>query len=270
MAAVCCARRSRRAFARLPRTTRLFGTVLIAASAVLSPAPAAASSFTVDPTLIQLSPRASSSLLAVRNESEAPVTLQVSAYVWGQSPAGEMQLTPTDDIVFFPTLLTLQPGEQRKIRIGTTAPLGGTMERSYRVFVEELPPERRPGADATSVSVLTKMGIPVFLAPSTPRAQVGVRDVTASSGTFSFRLVNSGTVHLVPEMVRVTGTSDAGDAVFERTLQSWYVLAGGERAFTVTVPDPQCGRLRSLAVDVHVAGAAIKERLETPRGICAP
>jgi fimbrial chaperone protein len=144
------------------------------------------------------------------------------------------------------------------------------MERSYRVFVEELPPERRPGAESTSVSVLTKMGIPVFLVPSTPHAQMALRDLTAVGSTLSFRIVNSGTVHLVPEMVRVVGTGQAGDIAFEHTLQSWYVLAGGERTFAVAVPVPECSRLRSLAIEVQAAGTAVKERLETPRGACAP
>ncbi len=224
----------------------------------------------MDPTLIQLSPRAPTSLLAVRNDIQAPVTLQIAAYAWDQSPAGEMQLTPTDDIVFFPTLLTLQPGEQRRIRIGTTAALGGRTERSYRVFVEELPPEQRPGSENTTVSMLTKMGIPVFLVPSAARAQLALRDLNVAGSTFSFRLVNSGTVHLVPEMVRVVGTAQAGDTVFQRNLQSWYVLAGGERAFTVDLPVTECSRLRLLAIEVQVAGTAVKERLETPRGACGP
>jgi fimbrial chaperone protein len=241
----------------------------VALALIAAAAPAAASSFAVDPTLIQLSPRASSSLLAVKNESPQAVTLQVSAFAWAQSSDGEMQLQPTDDIVFFPALLTLQPGEQRRIRIGTTAALGSSLERSYRLFVEELPPERRAG-DTTVVSVLTKMGIPIFLQPSTTKAQAGLRNLAASGGAFSFHLENTGSVHFVPSAVRITGVGGAGETVFDRTLQSWYVLAGGTRVFRVPTPAPDCSRLRSLAVEVHVGDSVVKERLETPRGTCGP
>jgi len=207
-------------------------------------------------------------MLAVRNESPQAVTLQVSAFAWAQSAEGEMQLQPTEDIVFFPALLTLQPGEQRRIRVGTTAALGGTVERSYRLFIEELPPERR--SDTTVVAVLTKMGIPIFLQPSTAKAQAGVRNLAISSGAFSFHLENTGSVHFVPSAVRVVGASATGETVFDRNLQSWYVLAGGTRVFTVPTPEPECSRLRSLAVEVHVGDSVVKERLETPRGTCGP
>lgn len=204
----------------------------------------------------------------MKNESPQAVTLQVSAFAWAQSAEGEMQLAPTDDIVFFPALLTLQPGEQRRIRIGTTASLGGSVERSYRLFVEELPPERR--SDSTVVAVLTKMGIPIFLQPSTSKAQAGLRNLASSSSAFSFQLENTGSVHIVPRAVRVVGVGATGETVFDRNLQSWYVLAGGTRMFTVPTPAPECSRLRSLTVEVQVGDSVVKERLETPRGTCGP
>ena len=85
-----------------------------------APGVARAASFSVDPTLIQLSPRAPSTLLVVRNESTSAVRLQLSAFSWAQSVEGEMQLQPTEDIVFFPALFTLEPGQERKVRVGTT------------------------------------------------------------------------------------------------------------------------------------------------------
>src|SRR3954469_13224162 len=104
--------------------------------------PAGAASFSVDPTLITLSPRASSTLLVVRNESPQPVRLQVSAVAWSQGLEGDMQVQPTEDLVFFPSLFTLEPGQDRKVRVGTTANFGAA-EKSYRLFLEQLPPATR-------------------------------------------------------------------------------------------------------------------------------
>jgi fimbrial chaperone protein len=87
---------------------------------------------------------------------------QLSVFAWAQSPSGEMQLEPTEDIVFFPTLLTLKPNETRRVRVGS-ATTQEVREKTYRIFVEELPPA---GTVAGSgVRVLTKMGIPIFVRP---------------------------------------------------------------------------------------------------------
>jgi fimbrial chaperone protein len=231
--------------------------------------PASAAAFSVDPTLIRLSPRTSSILLKVRNESDEVVRLQLSAFAWAQSVEGEMQLQPTDDVIFFPVLLTLEPGQQRTVRVGTSAAYGA-VEKSYRLFLEELPPQPRKDEQGTAVHVLTKMGIPIFLQPQSVRAQAGIRDVGLIGGTLGFALENGGTVHFVPEVVRVVGLGSTGDTLIDRKLQSWYVLAGSARRFTLSLAAPECSRIRALAIEALVNGTAVKERLETPRGTCGP
>ena len=230
---------------------------------------AGAAAFSIDPTQIRLSARAPSVLLTVRNESTAPVRLQIAAFGWAQAVSGEMQLGPTDDIVFFPALFTLAPGEARKVRVGTTAAFG-SVERAYRLFVEELPGERGPRNAGTGVQVLTRMGIPIFLQPDVPRASAVLDGLAAGDGVVSFRLRNTGTVHFVPDGVRLRGLDEGGNAVFERAIRSWYVLAGGIREFQAAVEPPHCQQVRLVHVEVRIGDAVMRERLETPRGTCRP
>ena len=58
------------------------------------------------------------------------------------------------------------PGEQRNIRIGTAAPPGAS-EKTFRIFIEELP---APAAGSSGglpgqVTIRTRLGIPIFLGP---------------------------------------------------------------------------------------------------------
>ncbi len=231
--------------------------------------PAGAATFSVDPTLITLSPRASSTLLVVRNESPQPVRLQVSAVAWSQGLDGDMQVQPTEDLVFFPSLFTLEPGQDRKVRVGTTANFGGA-EKSYRLFLEQLPPATREADAGSGIHVLTRLGIPVFLTPAASRLSGNLSGVGLHGDSVSFTLDNTGTVHFVPETVRVVGTASTGEVVIDRKLQGWYVLAGGARRFSLAVPAPECHRIRTMAFEVQVGTTTLKERLDTPRGTCGP
>jgi P pilus assembly chaperone PapD len=82
---------------------------------------AGAATFTVEPTRIALSGRTNSVLLTLRNESTETLRFELSVFRWAQSPSGEVQLEPTEDVVFFPSLLTVGPGESRRVRVGSTA-----------------------------------------------------------------------------------------------------------------------------------------------------
>ena len=73
---------------------------------------AEAATFTVEPTQIVFSGRSDQRApdAAQREHRDAP--FQLSVFKWTQSPSGEMQLEPTEDIVFFPALLTLAPSRE--------------------------------------------------------------------------------------------------------------------------------------------------------------
>src|SRR5688572_14556672 len=93
-----------------PGRTALAGLLALALLAVPL---TAATTFSVNPTRIHLSQRASSALLSLRNDSAQALRFELSVFSWSQSASGEMTLEPTEDIVFFPSLLALAPSEER-------------------------------------------------------------------------------------------------------------------------------------------------------------
>ena len=225
---------------------------------------ASAATFTVEPTQIYLSVRTPSVLLSLRNESNETLQFQLSVFAWTQSPTGQMQLEPTEDVVFFPPLLTLKPKETRRVRVGSaTSPQA--REKSYRIFVEELPPS---SVTAGSVRVLTRMGIPIFIRPVKQVAMATLSDLRQQDGSLRFTLTNAGTVHVVPQRITVRGLAESS-TVFDQALDGWYVLAGGRREFDVVVPTTACAQVRSIVVDVQFASGKLQERLQTPAGACA-
>jgi len=249
---------------RHPRS--LTGVVCAAGLALGVAGGAAASTYSVNPTLVVLNAATRSALVTLKNETEQPLRFQLSLLAWSQDPAGAMQLAPTEDVVFFPSLLVLQKGEERRVRIGTTAAIG-RVERSYRLFIEELPADARPSEPGT-VRVLTKTSVPIFVQPTTPRADVAIEGLALAAGRFSFLVKNKGTAHLLPMSVKVAASGESGQAVFEREASVWYVLAGGTRALDLEMPKPDCGQVRELNVTVIIDGKTTAQRLLTPGGAC--
>jgi fimbrial chaperone protein len=225
---------------------------------------ASAATFTVDPTQIFLSGRTGSVLLTLRNESNETLQFQLSVFEWAQSPSGQMQLEPTEDIVFFPTLLTLKPSETRRVRVGS-ATTPAAREKTYRIFVEELPPTA--ATSGAGVRVLTKMGIPIFVRPVKEVATAALNDLRQQDGTLRFTLTNAGTVHIVPQTIKVRGLTGSNTA-FDGDLEGWYVLAGGRREFEMAFPKNACAQVTSIVVDIQFASGKLQERLQTPNGVC--
>jgi fimbrial chaperone protein len=246
--------------------TRVVGAVIVGASLLAAAPAASAATFSVNPTQIFLGGRTTSALLTLRNESEEMLRFQLTAFAWDQSVAGEIELAATQDVVFFPALLTLKPGEERKIRIGSTV-ASGAVEKTYRIFVEELPPGVTAN-DATAVRVLTKMGIPIFVQPIKQSADAALNALGMRDGSLHFTVSNTGTVHFVPRDIKVRGVGANGEQLFEQQLTAWYILPGGRRDFDMAIAAADCGRTASLVVEVGLGQTALKESLQTPGGAC--
>lgn len=231
------------------------------------PAAALAQGLNISPVTVPLSARTRSALVSVHNERSEPRRYQIKVFAWSQRADGEMELAPTRDVVVFPKLLTVGAGERRNLRLGTTA-VPGPLEKTYRVFIEELPPPARPGESA--VQVLTRIGIPVFVAPLEERVSTQMEAPSLKGATLAFELRNTGTVHLRPESIEAQALGERGERLFGHRWQSWYVLAGGTRRYEVSLPRDVCGRVRMLSVRVVSAAGDKTAALPTPAGACGP
>jgi fimbrial chaperone protein len=229
---------------------RAFAAALFAVLAAVTAARAA--TFSVDPIVVTLGKGNSSASVAITNQSPQKLRLQVTGFAWQQNAAGEMQLQPTDDLVFFPQLLTLDPGETRRIRIGASTDQGA-VEKTFRVFMEELPSlESVVSPKTAAITIRMKVGIPVFVSPNVPPVVSGtVRGVAVRENALSFDVVNTGNTHFAIQKVNVVGKGAAGTDVLSRELTGWYLLPGGTRHFTVPLSKGNCSALQSLAVQVR-------------------
>lgn len=253
-----------------PRTLGTALATLLVGATLAQALPAWASTFSVSPVQVLLTGQSRSAILTLQNTSQEPLRFQLDVQAWAQDPQGAMQLQPTRDIVFFPQLLSLAPGQERKVRLGATVP-PGAIEKTYRLFVQELPPRETPGATSGSqVRVLTRMGIPVFLQPPSPRVEGRVEALAVRQGRLSFEVRNRGTVHFVVHGIRLTGYDAGSEAVLHGALEGWYVLAGGVRRYEVEIPPADCGKVQAVAVEVDAKDEAFSGRVELSSGACAP
>jgi fimbrial chaperone protein len=192
---------------------------------------------------------------------------QVRAFAWDETPLGEMKLAPAKDLVAFPGVLEVAPGQERKIRVGTTAE-PGERERTWRVFLEEiLPAETR--ADTTRIRTRLRLGIPVFFAPIRRVSGAEIVGLGVESAKVTFLLKNAGTVHIRPSAVRVAIQDRTGKAVFERSFEGWYVLAGGDRLYEVDLPAEICAQAANVTATA-LGEVPVESARVVVSGACAP
>jgi len=231
-----------------------------------------AGSLAVNPVRVFLSGAVKSAVLTLQNSGDEPARFQLTLFAWDQNPQGEMVLAPTSDIVFFPPLLTLAPREQRSIRVGTKTP-PGAIEKTYRLFVEELPPAEgsAPAGLPGQVRVLTRFGIPIFLQPAKKIGSGRIEGAAIRGGRVSFEVRNTGNVHFMAQAVRVAALGAAGETVFESAIEGWYILTGGTRIYELELPADTCPQVKSVSLEVRISEAAVfTERLDAQGTACHP
>jgi fimbrial chaperone protein len=231
----------------------------VTALAVAAAGAAAAAELEVSPVLVELGPRQRTALLTVRNAGAEAARFQVKAFAWTNGPDGAMKLAPTRELAVFPPLLELAPGESRNLRVGTDAP-AAAVERAWRLSIEELPRDDAP-PEGTGVRVLTRVGLPVFLAPSSAAVARGeVVFVERAKGRIRFTVRNTGTVRLRPSAAALALVSGQGDTVFEQPLPTWYLLAHEERIYEVAPPAGACERAAEMIATVQLEGGPLTGR----------
>ncbi|HHA2457778.1 TPA: molecular chaperone [Stenotrophomonas maltophilia] len=150
----------------------------------------AAGAIEVSPVVAVFSPSQKTGVLALTNTDSTPKTYQVSAEAWAVEN-GEQTRVATNDLIFRPSLVTIQPGKRQVIRYLKTNSTGD--EQAYRVRVQEIiDPEvaKLPGLHQT-----VKIDSPWFwrakdAQPKLAASWQGGRLVVVNTGTATAQLTN--------------------------------------------------------------------------------
>ncbi len=234
---------------------------------LLAPHAASASKFSVTPTEVNLSTSATSALVTLRNNSKSPLRFEVTLFTWSEDEHGQMALAPSSDVQFFPKLVELAAGASRNIRIGIKAGTARDVEQSFRLFVEELPDQSTPAANA--VALRTKMGIPVFVRPAKPTRTAVLESVSVENGKVLARVRNTGNLHISVDTISVKGTGGSASPTFTKEGPGWYVLPGATRIFEVPLTAAECKSATSVGVEVKGHDRSLTGASQVSPAACA-
>src|SRR4030042_4413119 len=118
--------------------------------------------FRVSPIRLDLDRGAKSGVITIINEGEEKLHVQMKAFEWAQDAEGKDQYVETNDIIFFPRIMTLEKKEERILRAGIRIP-ATTKEKTYRLFIEEIPEPKK--GEGVNVSIAIRFGVPIFVKP---------------------------------------------------------------------------------------------------------
>jgi fimbrial chaperone protein len=242
-----------------------FCLVLLALVATVSTSSVWAAEVGISPVRLHLSDDKQSELIQLTNNGTELARFQISAHAWHQSDGGEMILKPTSDLVFFPSIFDIAVGKSRRVRVASALSRGPS-ERAYRLIIEELP--QQAGARGV-IRVLTQLNVPVFVQTKAAEAKPALA-TSLTLGQLSVVLENRGSAYFKATTVRVIGRSKDGRVLLEQSLPAWYVLVGGRRIYTLTIPPESCGELDTVVAVVQTEASSVRSSLDVvSSGACS-
>jgi fimbrial chaperone protein len=207
--------------------------------------------FNIMPTRIVIKGRETTASLLLRNDSKQTVRFQVTAFQWSNDRDSQIVLKPTTDLVFFPTLFTVEPGQSRRLRVAASQ-RAVERELTYRLLIEQLPSHAE--AQPTGVQMLMRASVPVFVQPPTLVARAAIEHTEIADGRVSFDVRNLGTTHVMIVQADVRGVPAAGQAPYTQRLPGWYLLSGETRTYHVTLPPEVCRAQQKLTISITFDG----------------
>jgi len=259
-----------RQFVGILRSGTLMGLLVLA---VLT-SEALSSNFSIYPTVLELSGSTKSGVVSVINNGTEKLNCQIDVKAWAQDQNGKDVYTDTKEIVFFPKIMTVEPSEQRAIRIGLKGPVG-TKEKTYRLFVEEILPQKKavdaqaPGKISAGLTIAFRYAAPIFVKPARPQEAGRIESMTMSKGVVGVVVKNAGNMHFKLLNVTFRGKSADGKERFFHEESGWYVLNGMARRYEATVPKGACADLTTIEVTAQAAAVSYNEQLIVQRAMCA-
>lgn len=235
---------------------------------VLMPIGALAASLSVAPLRIVLTPERPVASLTMGNSDEAEeVAVQAEVLVWSQEDGRDVY-QPTREVLVNPSIFRLPPGGRQIVRLGLQVP-AEAVERSYRVFLRQLPRDQALPADGgAKLQTLLRIGVPIFVPPLQLRQALQWR-LQAGGRGYKLMLDNQGSEHI--QLTQLVVRREGGAELLRKSL-SHYALAGQSAGIELELPAlPPDTRLHiEAATDAPEALSTVTATVLVPRAPAVP
>jgi len=233
----------------------------------LIPSIAFSGEFRVTPIRLDFDRRTKSGVITIVNEGGDKLNVQMRAFEWSQDAEGKDQYTETNDIVFFPRIMSLDRKEEKILRAGIKIP-ATAREKTYRLFIEEIPGPKK--GEGVNVAIAIRFGVPIFVKPLKEELKGEIEKVDLSRGVLSVLIKNKGNTHFIIHSIDVKGKNVKGEETFSKELSGWYLLSGVSRLYTTTIPQEVCETLSKLDIEVKTDRFKLNGKLDVNQAMCIP
>jgi fimbrial chaperone protein len=217
--------------------------MLVCALCALMPGGSIAGLFSISPIRIDLDRRNKTDSITVSNDETArKIEMQAKLFEWTQDAKGNDVYVESNDLVFFPRIFAVDKQDQRVVRVGLKVPAGNT-EKSYRLFIEELPPPADPARKGAQVLFVLRFGIPIFVRPDKEKLGGAIDGMEATPTAATIVVKNTGNQNFQIQSLRVKS-----GAAYENEIVGGYVLAGATKHITAQFPPDTCRKLGKLQI----------------------
>jgi fimbrial chaperone protein len=243
----------------------LFSGILLGA---LSSVPLAhAGEWRVTPIRLDLGRDARTGVITVANDADSKLQVQMQAFQWSQDVEGKDVYTESNDIIFFPKIMIFEKKEEKILRTGIKIP-AVAKEKTYRLFIEEIPEPRK--SEGANVAIAIKFGVPIFVTPLKEEPKGEIEKPGMSKGAVKIIVKNSGNVHFRIESITVKGKDLKGEEKISKELSGWYLLSGASRSYTTTIPQDVCETLAKVSIEVKTDKFTLNGNLDADKTMCLP
>jgi fimbrial chaperone protein len=168
-----------------------------------------ASSFSVNPVRVELSPGNLTSVIKVNNSGDESLMMQVSVLRWTTDGEKDMY-APVDDILLNPPVFNVPAHGMQVLRLGLRKFNGTPDEQAYRLIVAEVPKPLPEGF--VGLRTIVRVSIPIFIKRPAAAAQLLWEAKSDAEGALIITAVNHGHAH-----IQIRGMNVLGDHSNDRS-----------------------------------------------------
>jgi fimbrial chaperone protein len=199
--------------------------------------------FGLSPVRLDLDRQNKTDSITISNdESERKIEMQAKLHEWTQDASGNDVFVESNDLVFFPRIFSIDKQDQRVVRVGLKVP-ASTTEKSYRLFIEELPPLRDPGKKGAQVLFVLRVGVAIFVGPEKEQPGGIIERLDAAPAGAMVVIRNTGNQNFQIQSLTVKSGTE-----YEKEIVGGYVLAGATRYFAAPFPANLCRKFSTVEV----------------------